>query len=55
MKTYIKPELQVREIRVEENLAKVDWSVKNGQVVTEYGQLTALAALTTSGSGAQNA
>lgn len=44
MKEYIKPELQVREIRVEENLARVNWSVKDGQVVTEYGSLTALVA-----------
>lgn len=45
MKEYIKPELQVREIRVEENLARVNWSVNSlGEVVTEYGSLTALVA-----------
>ncbi len=44
MKTYIKPELQVREIRVSENLASnVSWSVKDGQVVTTYGAISALA------------
>lgn len=45
MKTYIKPELQVREIRVSENLANnVSWSINSsGQVVTEYGAIAALA------------
>ncbi len=44
MKTYIKPELQVREIRVSENLANnASWYIKDGQVVTEYGAIAALA------------
>ncbi len=48
MKTYIKPELQVREIRVSENLASnATWSIKDGVVYTEYG---AISALTASGS-----
>ena len=54
VKTYIKPELQVREIRVSENLASnAEWSIVDGKVMTKYG---ATSALTTSGSDSvQNA
>lgn len=43
MKEYIKPELEIREIRVSENLAAVDWSYdKNTGAVTVHSGLVAL-------------
>ena len=45
VKTYIKPELQVREIRVSENLASnAEWSIVDGKVMTKYGAISALTA-----------
>lgn len=48
MKEYMKPELEVREIRVSENLAAVNWSYDktNGAVTIHSG----LIALTDAGS-----
>lgn len=43
MKEYIKPELEVREIKVSENLAAVDWSYnKETGAVTVHSGLLAL-------------